>query len=208
MADGKVIGLNYYDNRIYCIGKGSSATTVTAPQVVPTVGSGVMLTGTVTDNTPGAGSRNVNDEVDMALKGTPAIADENMGRWMEYLYMDQVKPADAKGVPVHLTAIDPNGNYVDIGTVTSDINGNYGLSYAPEVAGTYQITASFAGSKAYGASQATTYMAIGESSATTAPQPTTGPSTADQYLIPATIGIIIAIAIATIVIVLALRKRP
>jgi len=31
---------------------------------------------------------------------------------------------------------------------------------------------------------------------------------ADMYLIPATVGIIVAIAIATIVIVLALRKRP
>ena len=49
LADGKVIGLNFFDNKLYCIGKGSSATTVSAPQVVPAVGSSVMITGTVTD---------------------------------------------------------------------------------------------------------------------------------------------------------------
>ena len=30
MADGKVLGLNYFDNKIYCFGRGPSATTVTA----------------------------------------------------------------------------------------------------------------------------------------------------------------------------------
>jgi hypothetical protein len=84
LGEGKVIGLNYFDNRIYCIGPGNSATTVSAPQLVPAVGSSVMITGTVTDDTPGAGSRNMNDKVDLALKGTPAISDEDMGRWMEY----------------------------------------------------------------------------------------------------------------------------
>ena len=52
IGDGKVVGLNYFDNKIYCIGKGRSATTVSAPQIVPAVGSSVMITGTVTDQTP------------------------------------------------------------------------------------------------------------------------------------------------------------
>jgi outer membrane protein assembly factor BamB len=209
MADGKVLGLNYFDNKIYCIGKGSSATTVSAPQLVPALGSSVTLTGTVTDNTPGAGSRNSNDKVDMVLKGTPAISDADMGRWMEYLFMNQAKPTSATGVPVSLDAIDPNGNYVHIGDVTSDINGNYGLEFTPEVPGTYQIWATFAGSKAYGSSDATTYLSIGQAAPTSSPAPTQAPaSLADQYLLPATAGIIVAIAIATIVIVLALRKRP
>ena len=208
LADGKVIGLNFFDNKLYCIGKGSSATTVSAPQVVPAVGSSVMITGTVTDATPGAGSRNANDKVDMVLKGTPAISDNDMGRWMEYLYMDQAKPTNATGVPVTLTAIDPNGNFVPVGTTTSDINGNYGVKFTPQIPGSYQIIATFAGSKAYGSSQATTYLAIGEGPTNT-PSPTQEPqSIADMYLVPSTIGIIIAIAIATIVIVLALRKRP
>ena len=63
MGDGKVVGLNYYDNQIYCIGPGSSATTVFAPQVVPALGSSVVITGTVTDQTP-TGRRNANFQFD------------------------------------------------------------------------------------------------------------------------------------------------
>ena len=40
--------------------------------------------------------------LDFTLKGTPAIADEDMESWMEYKFMQQIKPADAKGVPVNL----------------------------------------------------------------------------------------------------------
>jgi hypothetical protein len=151
----------------------------------------------------------MNNLYDFTLEGTPAISDANMGAWMEYLYQNQAKPTSATGVPVTLSAIDPNGNIVNIGTTTSDINGNYGLVFKPEVPGTYQIWATFAGSNAYGSSDATTYLSIGEAAPTSSPAPTPAPaSLADQYLLPATAGIIVAIAIATIVIVLALRKRP
>jgi outer membrane protein assembly factor BamB len=209
LGEGKVIGLNYYDGEIYCIGPGPSGTTVSAPQIVPTVGSSVMLTGTVTDQTA-TGRRNDNYQFDFTLKGTPAIGDDSMGRWMEYLFENQAKPTNATGVPVSLDTIDPNGNFVHIGTVTSDINGNYGLKYTPDVPGTYQIIATFAGSNAYSGSTSSTYMAISETPATNTPAPTAAPpqSIADMYLLPATLAIIVAIAIATIVIVLALRKRP
>ncbi len=207
MADGKVVGLNYMDNELYCIGPGPSATTVSAPQTISALGSSVMIMGTVTDQTT-TGRRNDNYNFDFTLQGTPAISDASMGRWMEYLYENQAKPTNATGVDVSLTAIDPNGNIVNVGTTTSDINGNYGIVFKPDVPGTYQILASFAGSKAYGPSQSSTYLAVGEGQTTT-PAPTAAPeSVADMYLIPATIGIIVAIAIATIVIVLALRKRP
>jgi len=207
MADGKVVGLNYMDNELYCIGPGPSGTTVSAPQTISALGSSVMITGTVTDQTT-TGRRNDNYNFDFTLQGTPAISDASMGRWMEYLYENQAKPTNATGVPVTLTAIDPNGNIINVGTTTSDINGNYGVVFKPDVPGTYQILASFAGSKAYGPSQDSTYLAVGVGPTTT-PAPTAAPSSvADMYLIPATIGIIVAIAIATIVIVLALRKRP
>jgi hypothetical protein len=123
-------------------------------------------------------------------------------------YMDQAKP-DAKGVPVSLDTIDPNGNYYHIGDVTSDINGKYGIKFTPEVPGTYKIIATFAGSRSYGGSSATTYLSIDEApTITAAPTPEAATSVADQLILPATIGIIIAIAVATVVIVLALRKRP
>jgi len=207
MADGKVVGLNYFDNKIYCIGKGNSATTVSAPQTVPTVGSSVMITGTVTDDTP-TGSHNTNDKVDFTLKGTPAISDADMGRWMEYLFMNQAMPANAKGVNVTLTVLDPNNNVYEIGRTTSDITGAYGLLWEPPVPGTYQIIATFEGSASYGSSFAQTYMAVAEApAATPAPTPTPAPMT-DTYILGSTIGIIIAIVIVGLLLVLLLRKRP
>jgi hypothetical protein len=204
LADGKVVGLNFFDNKIYCIGKGNSRTTVSAPQTVPALGSSVMITGTVTDDTP-TGSRNTNDKVDFTLKGTPAIDDEYMGRWMEYLFMDQGIPTNAKGVEVTLDTVDPNGNFVHIGTVTSDITGAYGCLFKPEVPGTYQIIATFAGSKSYGASYAQTYLSVGEAPPATAPPPEY-PQPIDPTMTIIAVGIAIIIAVA-IVGILILRKK-
>jgi hypothetical protein len=204
LADGKVIGLNFFDNKIYCIGKGNSRTTVSAPQTVPALGSSVMLTGTVTDDTP-TGSRNTNDMVDFTLKGTPAISDADMGRWMEYLFMDQGMPTDAKGVEVTLDTVDPNGNFVHIGTVTSDMTGAYGYKWTPDVPGTYQIIATFAGSASYGASYAQTYMSVGEAPPATQP-PVQYPQPIDTTMTIVVTGIAIIIAVA-IVGILLLRKK-
>ena len=208
MADGHIIGLNFYDNEIYCLGKGDSAMTLSGPQLVPTLGTSVVLTGTVTDQTP-TGRRNTNDMFDFSLKGTPAISDEDMGAWMEYMFMGQGKPENAKGVPVTLSTLDPNGNFYEIGTTTSDINGNFGLTFTPEVPGDYQIFATFAGSKAYGASSASTYISIAEAPQAS-PSPTPAPpygQTADAYLLPATIGTIVAVVAVGLIIILMLRKR-
>jgi outer membrane protein assembly factor BamB len=208
MADGHLVGLNFFDNQIYCFGKGDSATTVSAPQLIPTVGDGVMLTGTVTDQTP-TGRRNTNDKFDFSLKGTPAISDEDQAAWMEYMFMQQGKPENAKGVEVILETLDPNGNFYEIGRTTSDMNGNYGLKFTPEVPGDYQIFATFAGSKSYGASSSSTYMSVAEmpqASPTPTPAPPYG-QTADSTILPATIGIIIAIVAIGAVLILMLRKR-
>jgi hypothetical protein len=204
MADGILVGLNHFDNQIYAIGKGPSATTVSAPQTVPTVGSSVVITGTVTDQTD-IGRRNTNDVIEFSLKGTPAISDEDMAAWMEYLFMDQVMPADAKGVEVVLETLDPNGNFYEIGRTTSDITGAYGLTWEPPVPGDYQIIATFAGSASYGPSQAITYMSVAE-----APEPTPGPTPTpapmtDTYVIG--FGSAALIAIIVIGVLLLLRKR-
>jgi PQQ-like domain len=207
MADGIFVGLNYFDMQLYAIGKGPSGTTVSAPQVVPTLGSSVMITGTVTDQTA-TGRRTTNGNFQFTLKGTPAISDESMSAWMEYMFMQQTKPKDATGVPVSLTAIDPNGNLVPVGEVTSDINGVYGCKFTPEVPGTYQIIANFAGSKSYGSSSASTYLAVEDSAATPAPTATTQPVTlSETYFIPAIVGLFIFVAIIGAVIILTLRKR-
>jgi hypothetical protein len=207
-ADGILTSWNLYDGQVYAFGKGPSATTVTASPKISVHGSNIVLEGTVTDQTP-TGRRNVNNVVQFTLKDTPAISDEDMQEWMEYKFMGQGAPTNAKGVEVELYAIDPNGNYVTLGKTTSDINGNYGLSFVPEVPGDYQIFATFVGSKSYYPSSSSTFLTVEEAPEATAAPTTTQPLTlADMYFMPMSIGIIVAIAIATVVIVLALRKRP
>jgi hypothetical protein len=204
IADGRLVVLNLVDNAIYCLGKGPSATTVSATQTVPTLGSSVTITGTVTDQSP-SGRHNVAGSLDFALKGTPAISDADMENWMEYMFQQRPIPANAKGVEVTLDAIDPNSNFIHIGTTTSDIDGNYGYKFTPDVPGTYQIIATFAGSAAYGSSFGTTYLSAD-------PAPTT-PTPIEQivqlppfemYTLYATIAIIIAIAIVGLML---LRKK-
>jgi hypothetical protein len=147
IADGYIITLDSFDNQIYCYGKGPSKTTVAAPLTAVTKGSSVMITGTVTDQSAGA-------------KDTPAIADEYMEEWMEYLYQQRPMPEDAKGVTVKLYAIDPNGNYQEIGYAIADAAGNFGKSWVPPVPGIYCITATFEGSASYGSSFDTTYFTV------------------------------------------------
>jgi hypothetical protein len=183
IADGHIVTASQFDNNIYCIGKGPSATTVDAPMTAVTAGSDVVIRGTVTDQSPGA-------------KGTPAIADADMQAWMEYLYEQQAKPTDAKGVEVSIDAVDPNGNYIHIGTATSDISGAFGYAWTtPDVPGTYQIIATFAGSNSYGGSFAQTYMSVGEAPPATAPSEYPQPIDNTMTIIAVGIAIIIAMVL-------------
>jgi hypothetical protein len=120
-----------------------------------------MVKGTVTDDTP-TGRRNTNDIIDFTLQGTPAICDEDMSAWMEYMFMQQAKPKDAKGVEVVITTLDPNGNTYELARTTSDINGAFGCVVEPPVPGKYQIMATFEGSASYGPSSASTYLWVEE----------------------------------------------
>ncbi len=166
IADGYIVTGSMYDTRLYCIGKGPSATTVTASPTIQTQGSAVMIQGTVTDQSPGAA-------------GTPAIADADQQAWMEYLYLQQAKPANAKGVTVHLTATDPNGNYQDIGYVTSDSGGLFRKMWTPPVTGEYAVTATFEGSSSYAPSSSETAFGIEKApSAAPATTPTAQPTQA------------------------------
>jgi len=176
VSDGYIVTLNHYDMQLYCYGKGPSATTVTGPDTVIPLGTSVMIKGTVTDQTPSS-----------EAKGTPAIADEYQPAWMEYLYMQRPRPTDAKGVTVKLTAIDPNGNYQDIGEAVTDIDGNFGKMWQPPVPGEYHITATFEGSESYWSSHATTYFGVAEApSAATPiePEPTTPAPTTTEPTTP------------------------
>ena len=167
VAYGKLVYLNGYDGTVYCFGKGKSEVTVTAPQVSVPAGTQVLLSGTVTDQSP-------------AQPGTPAISDQSMTAWMEYLHMQKPKPTNATGVKITLQAVDQNGVVSEIGSVTSDIYGNYGLAWTPSTAGTYQVIANFAGTESYGSSSASTYIVVGN-----APLPEVSPSvTPSQTVTP------------------------
>ena len=207
IADGILTAWNYYDGQIYAFGKGPSGTTVSAPQVVPALGSSITITGAVTDQTP-TGRRNINNELQFALKDTPAISDEDMQAWMEYKFMGQAKPVNAKGVPVSLDTIDPNGNLVHIGDTTCDMVGNFGLVYTPEVPGTYHIMATFAGSSAYYGSAATTYLTVGDAPTKPTDQPAVVLPPTEMYFAVSTVAIIAAIAIIGALIMIMLRKKP
>ena len=218
VSDGILTAYNLYDNQLYTFGKGPSKTTVTAPDTNVPLGTGITIKGSVTDQTP-------------ASKDTPAISDESMAAWMEYLHMQLPKPTNATGVSVHLTAYDSNGNFQDIGSTTTDTNGKYGLTWTPPVQGTYYVTASFEGSNSYYSSEDSTYFAVGPVAASPvptstpastptatptatptptatvspspAPQPEAGPST-DMYIIAAAaVVIIVVVAVAAVI----LRKR-
>jgi hypothetical protein len=203
ISDGYFVTLNYYDNQIYCIGKGPSATTVTASPKISEHGTSVLIEGMVTDQSPGATA--IATKLGYA-NGVPAIADENMEAWMEYLYEQQSMPNDATGVQVSLDTLDPNGNFVHIDTVTSDASGMFKKIWTPEVPGEYTVIASFLGTKSYGSSYAET--AVGVSEAQPTPSPVEIPAYPDYT--PLFTGIIIAVIIAIligIVNLLVLRSR-
>jgi len=202
IADGYALAVNAEDNRLYSFGKGQTETTVEAPLTEITANSNIVIQGTITDQSPGT-------------KGTPAISDNDMTEWMEYQYLQQPIPTNAKGVSLTVDAIDPNGNYLHIGDATSDLSGSYSLTWMPpDVPGKYVITAKFTGSESYFGSFAETAVAVGSSDTT--PSPTATPaaladtinSSVMTYTVIAAVAIIIAIAIVGIVLALIIRKRP
>ncbi len=197
IGDSTIAVWNSYDGQIYSFGKGKSATTVTGPDIGVPAGSSAIIRGTVTDQSIGA-------------KDTPAISDESMDAWMQYLYMQLPRPSNATGVAVSLDSIDPNGNYVHIGDTTSDSSGAYSYRWVPpsDIPGKYTIIATFSGSNAYWASYAETSMSVDPAAQPTA-APTPIPATmADTILLPSVIAIIITIVAVGVVLALLVRKRP
>jgi hypothetical protein len=201
MADGYVVGLDQYDSQIYCYGKGPSATTVAVQNDVITEGNSVLIKGTVTDQAPGA--KKIAQKIGW-VNGVPAIADESMEAWMEYLYKQQIMPTNATGVEVKLETLDPNGNFYEIGTTTSDTTGMFKKAFTPEVPGEYTIIATFGGSKSYYSSYAETAIYVEAAPPSSPPPEYPQPIDPTLSIIGATIALLIAIAIVGL---LVLRKK-
>jgi len=157
IGDSIMATMDSYDQQIYAVGKGPSATTVGIQNDVIKLGESTILKGKVTDVSPGTEDPAVKLRFPM---GVPAITDESMSGWMNYVYKQFVRPADATGVPVKIEIVDPNGAYAWIGTATSDMDGNYAYSFVPQTKGQYMIIATFAGSASYYGSHAITYLTV------------------------------------------------
>lgn len=133
-----------------------------------------------------------------------------MTEWMEYLHMNRPVPQNATGVSVHLTAIDPNGNFQEIGTTTSDASSNYGMVWTPPVPGLYKVTATFEGSESYYSSSAETMFVVSTSptptpTPTPAPSPVAGPNVVPLETFYAFAALLVVLIIA--VAVLLYRKK-
>ncbi|MCW4015448.1 MAG: PQQ-binding-like beta-propeller repeat protein [Candidatus Bathyarchaeota archaeon] len=206
LAEGYLTYYNYYDNQVYCVGKGPSETTVTIQDNSVAKGEGVMITGMVIDTASGTQQ---DEQAARFPKGVPAVSDESMGVWMEYVYMQKPCPANVKGVEVTLDAIDPNGNFVHIGRVTSDGYGQFMKMWTPEIEGEYTVIATFEGSNSYWPSYSETAVGVGPAVAPTTPIEPEEPVT-EAPLISTEVAIILAVVAACIVVVVAfwlVRRR-
>jgi outer membrane protein assembly factor BamB len=204
IGDSVIATMDTYDQRVYAIGKGPSATTVSAKPEVSVEGSSVLLTGMVTDISPGT------DDYKLTARfphGVPAISDENMSEWMLHVYKQFAQPADVVGVDVTLTVLDPNGNVYQVATATSDVSGFYSATFVPEVPGKYLVYAAFDGSEAYFGSYAEAAINVDAApQPTSMPTPTPAPMT-DTYVLGLGAASIAAIVVIGLVLILMLRKR-
>jgi outer membrane protein assembly factor BamB len=207
VSDGIATTLNAYDNQIYAYGMGPSKTAVNAPDPVTSVGSPMVIRGTVTDISAGSQQNAVAANFP---NGLPCVSDASMSQFMEAVYEQQTMPTNVTGVPVTISVIDSNGNTRVIGTPTSDASGMFTLTWIPDISGNYTVTATFAGTQSYyGSSAQTSFYAIAPAP-TASPYPVAAnplPST-EMYIAIAAVAMIVAIIIVGALIILTLRKRP
>lgn len=189
IGDSIIAIFNSYDNRIYALGKGPSAITASAPDNSLSLGSSVTIKGKVTDVSPGALEY---ESTSRFPNGVPVVADESMDTWMNYVYMQYPSPTNVMGVTLKFEAIDPNGNYQNLGTTTSDIAGNFGFTFEPEVPGQYMVIVTFEGSDSYYGSFTTTYLTVDPASESSTPIEPEQPAT-ETPLITTEVAIIVGL---------------
>jgi hypothetical protein len=194
ISNGYLTAPNGRDGYLYVYGKGKSATTVSAPDVVVPQGTGITIKGTMLD-------------MSLGQPNTPCVSHSSMRTQMEYLHMQY--PIDGiwhnetiTGVPVTLTAIGLDGTVIDIGSVTTNgYYGTFGKAWTPPKQDTYTIIASFAGDDSYGSSNAATTVTVGPAPTTpTIPEiPTPVDNTNLLYGMFAAIIVAIVIGLAALI---------
>ena len=204
IGDSIIVKMDTYDLLIFALGKGPSATTVSASPKISVHGSKVLVEGMVTDISPGTKAY---ARTARFPNGVPAVSDESMSDWMLYVYKQFPRPTNATGVEVVVEVLDPNNNFYEVGRATSDDSGFYKVTFDPPVPGEYTIIASFKGSKAYYGSFAKTAIYV-ESAPQPTPEPTPTPAPmTDTYVLGIGAAAIIAIVVIGLVIILMFRKR-
>ena len=116
-------------------------------------------------------------------------------------------PDPVTGVPVSIDAMDPNGNFVHIADVTSEVSSFFSTIWKPDIVGKYVITASFAGSPSYGSSFAEIAIVVDPAPAEIEFPPTVTPIDYSQTLNIILAAVVVAIILAIVAIALVLRKR-
>lgn len=205
IADGYAVFFNGYDDQIYCVGRGVSALTVSAPSAGLAFGTPVVIRGTLADISAGTKQ----DQVAMVFpNGVPLAADSIMGDWMGFIYQQKPCPNNFVGVPVAISVYDSNNNTRTIGTVYTDASGAFSLTWTPDIPGNFQVIASFAGTNSYWPSYSESNFAVMQEHIVSQPEPEP-PSIVDQYFIPAVVAIIVVIIIVGVVLaILTVRKHP
>jgi hypothetical protein len=206
IADGYMAFANAYDGQVYVVGKGPSALTVSAPDLGAPFGTPVVIRGTVTDIS--AGTQQSAQAVRFP-NGVPAVSDASQSAWMAYVYQQKPKPTNVTGVTVTLDVVDANNNYRPIGSATTDASGMFTYAWTPDIAGSYTVVATFAGSESYWQSSAESSFVVNVQPQATATPTPTPVSVADTYILPGIVGIIVAIIVVGVILALLLvRKRP
>ncbi|HEX9261833.1 MAG TPA: PQQ-binding-like beta-propeller repeat protein, partial [Candidatus Bathyarchaeia archaeon] len=80
IGDSIIATCDTYDNRVYAIGKGPSATTVSIQDDVITFGDSALIQGSVTDISAGTTQ---DGPAARFPNGVPAVSDEDMSEWMK-----------------------------------------------------------------------------------------------------------------------------
>ena len=139
MADGFNTWFNGYDNSIYVVGRGPSATTIQLPEFNHSGIQHCVLEATVTDIS--AGTKQDQQAADFP-NGVPCASDASMKEWMSYVYQQQALPTiTLTGVPVTISVLDSNNNFRTIGTATTDESGAYSFTWTPDIPGNFTVYA-------------------------------------------------------------------
>jgi len=205
VADGVMTGFNAYDGQVYAYAQGPSKTTINVPSVGVTTATPIVISGTVTDISPGASQRVVASNFP---NGLPAVSDDSMRGLMEAAYEQQPMPSNLTGVPVALYVLDSNHNYRQIAQTTSDGSGSYSYTWTPDITGDYTVYAVFAGTAGYYGSSAEAHVHAG--AAPTVPPPSATPVSglaSNNTLMYGIVAIIVVIVIIGAVLAILVTRK-